>query len=62
MTTNEYFRGVREAGWRAVRGRLWQRNYYEHVIRGDTDLEHVRDYIVGNPSAWADDAENPLRG
>jgi putative transposase len=37
----------------------WQRNYYEHVIRDDQSLEHIRDYIVNNPARWADDEENP---
>jgi len=31
---------------------LWQRNYYEHVIRGDEDLASVRRYIVENPLKW----------
>jgi len=61
MTTNAYFRGVKAHDWPAVRGRLWQRNYYEHIIRDDTDLNHVRDYIAGNPAAWPDDDENPAR-
>ena len=33
MTTNEYMRGVKTLRWTPFRGRLWQRNYYEHVIR-----------------------------
>ena len=39
-------------------GPLWQRNYYEHVIRND-DLTRVRAYIDGNPARWAEDTENP---
>jgi hypothetical protein len=35
MTTNEYIRGVKQSGWLAFRGRLWQRNYYEHIIRSE---------------------------
>ena len=42
MTTNAYFRGVRRSGWPPVRGRLWQRNYYEHIIRDDDDLDWIR--------------------
>jgi len=34
---------------------VWQRNYYEHVIRNDADLAAIRDYIAGNPARWADD-------
>ncbi len=38
---------------------LWQRNYYEHIIRGERDLERIRTYIRLNPSRWNDDQENP---
>jgi putative transposase len=38
---------------------LWQRNYFEHVIRGDADLARIRAYIADNPRKWADDRENP---
>ena len=33
-------------------GRVWQRNYYEHVIRDDGDLYAIRRYIVTNPERW----------
>jgi REP element-mobilizing transposase RayT len=39
---------------------VWQRNYYEHVIRNDDDLQQVREYIVANPLQWKTDRENPL--
>ena len=38
---------------------VWQRNYYEHVIRDEYDLSRVRDYIVNNPAQWALDRDNP---
>ena len=38
---------------------IWQRNYYEHVIRNDDDLNRIHRYIESNPSMWADDDENP---
>lgn len=40
---------------------LWQRNYYEHVIRGPEDLARIRGYIIENPSRWEQDEENPRR-
>lgn len=40
---------------------LWQRNYYEHVIRNETDLQRIREYIQNNPAQWALDEENPDR-
>ena len=38
---------------------VWQRNYYEHIIRNDDDLNRIHRYIESNPSQWADDDENP---
>jgi len=38
---------------------VWQRNYYEHVIRGEDELEKIREYIVYNPQKWPSDRENP---
>jgi REP element-mobilizing transposase RayT len=60
MTTNEYIRGVRQFGWTPFRGKLWQRNYYEHVIRDQDDLERIQRYIAHNPIGWEEDHEfNP---
>ncbi len=39
---------------------LWQRNYYEHVIRNADDYEEIRWYIENNPARWASDRENPV--
>lgn len=38
---------------------VWQRNYYEHVIRDDRDLERAREYIIDNPRRWGEDRHNP---
>lgn len=59
MTTNAYGRGVRNDGWPAFEGRLWQRNYYEHIIGNERDLDAVREYIFNNPARWESDRENP---
>ncbi len=59
MTTNEYIRQVKTNNWPEFHGRLWQRNYYEHVIRSDDDLYNTRKYIQENPLKWALDKENP---
>jgi len=37
---------------------FWQRNYYEHIIRNDADLDRVRLYIANNPRRWAEDEHN----
>ena len=59
IVTVEYARGVRANGWRRFRGRLWQRNYYEHVIRDEREFHLAREYIVNNPLQWSLDRENP---
>lgn len=40
---------------------VWQRNYYDHVIRDENDLNHIREYIINNPLQWEMDNENPDR-
>ena len=37
---------------------FWQRNYYEHIIRSDADLDRVRLYIAHNPLQWHVDEHN----
>lgn len=59
MTTNEYLRQIHEKGWQRLDGRLWQRNYYERVIRNDRELNLIREYIRDNPLNWVLDNENP---
>lgn len=59
MTTNAYIHGVRQNGWEPFPGRFWQRNYYEHIIRDERELNVIRRYIRDNPARWSEDAENP---
>jgi putative transposase len=40
--------------------RFWQRNYHEHIIDGDDEMNRIRDYIAYNPLTWETDEENPL--
>lgn len=40
---------------------VWQRNYYEHVIRGERDFHAVRRYIADNPAKWDLDDNHPDR-
>ena len=49
MTTNEYIRGVRAGIYEPFEKKLWQRSYYEHIIRNDEDLLEKREYILNNP-------------
>ncbi|MDY6846166.1 MAG: transposase [Chloroflexota bacterium] len=39
--------------------RIWQRNYYEHIIRDEDDYQQIVDYIASNPFNWENDHENP---
>jgi len=40
---------------------VWQRNYYEHIIRDDNDFNNIREYIFNNPLKWFFDEENLKR-
>ena len=40
-------------------GKFWQRNYYEHLIRDEYELNRIREYIIENPQKWDNDDENP---
>jgi putative transposase len=59
LTTNGYIRGVCDHGWPPFDRRLWQRNYYEYIIRGEADLARIRDYIRNNPARWDADQLHP---
>lgn len=61
FTTTQYIKGVRTLGWEAFPGRLWQRNYFEHIIRDEEALNQIRTYIERNPLEWDADPENPSR-
>jgi REP element-mobilizing transposase RayT len=39
--------------------KFWQRNYYEHIIRDEEDLQNKTDYILANPTLWDEDDDNP---
>ena len=56
MTTNDYIRHVKNDRWQSFDKKLWQRNYYEHVIRNDVSLNEIRDYIINNPLNWEKDS------
>lgn len=49
MTTNEYIRCVDEFAWPRFPGKLWHRNYFEHIIRNEDELNIIREYIRLNP-------------
>ena len=50
VASREWLEVCKSRGW--TMGKLWQRNFYEHVIRNDRDLDEIRLYIAGNPGRW----------
>lgn len=59
LSTNKYIHGVKNNNWVPFNKRLWQRNYYERVIRNDEELNAIRQYIIDNPKNWNEDKYNP---
>ena len=59
ITTVGYIRGVKRQSWPSFHKRLWQRNYYEHIIRNERELQAIRKYILNNPASWQDDSLHP---
>ena len=55
VTTHAYIGGVENLGWPCFDGRLWQRNYFEHIIRNEKSYRDVVEYIRTNPARWQDD-------
>ncbi len=39
--------------------KIWQRSFYDHIIRNDKSLHKIREYIVNNPLTWNTDKNNP---
>jgi putative transposase len=48
ITTAHYVRGVRSDGWAPFSKRLWQRNYWERIVRTESELQRIRAYIDAN--------------
>jgi putative transposase len=55
ITTVEYIRGVKGLGWQRFNGKVWQRNYWEHIIRNEEAYQRIANYIVNNPQKWGED-------
>jgi REP element-mobilizing transposase RayT len=62
LTTHRYAVGAELRNGRPFRGRLWQRNYYEHIIRDAASLDRIREYIAANPARWEEDRLHPRSG
>lgn len=55
ITTKEYINNVKSDSWPLFHKKLWQKNYYEHIIRNEKSLEEIREYITNNPRSWEQD-------
>jgi len=59
-TTNKYIKGVLHNNWPQFYEKLWQKSYYDHIVRDRVNLIRIRKYILDNPLNWENDADNPI--
>ena len=59
IVTNEYIIGVKNDNWERFDKKLWQRNYYESIIRSERSYYIVSNYIRNNPAKWDEDMFHP---
>lgn len=59
LTTKKYIENIKQNNWKSFDKKLWQRNFYEHVVRDEKDLNKIREYIINNYLKWDEDKENP---
>ncbi|MBA7485499.1 hypothetical protein ES707_21046 [subsurface metagenome] len=57
---SSFISGFKSTVSRKIGFSVWQRNYYERIIRNEKELEKIRQYIQDNPYKWADDEDNPI--
>lgn len=57
-TTLEYIKGVKEGRYKSFNKRIWQRNYYEHIVRNEREYNMICNYIENNPLNWKKDNDN----
>jgi REP element-mobilizing transposase RayT len=62
QTIGAIVRGYKSAVTRQLRqlgqnGNIWQRNYYEHIIRNEDSFLQISEYIIHNPGLWADEED-----
>ena len=58
LCVNDWLKTIKSQNSNA-RGKFWQDNYYEHIVRSEAELDRVREYILNNPLQWELDRENP---
>ncbi len=60
LTTTRYIQGVSALGWPPFEQHLWQRSYYDRILRDEVEVKAVREYIATNPLRWTSDREFPI--
>jgi len=60
IVTVKYIHGVKKMNWQPFNRKLWQRNYYEHIIRDEKSYHTISNYIINNPSNWTTDKYSQL--
>jgi len=58
ITSVEYIHGVKNKNWQPFNKKLWQRNFWEHIIRNDNEYNRIVQYIIKNPLKWDNDKLN----
>lgn len=58
ITTNVYIKGVKNNQFPRFDKQIWQKSFYDHIIRNEYDLNRIRQYIRDNPMNWVDDWNN----
>ena len=61
-TTIEYIKMVKQNILRPFKKRVWQRNYWEHIIRNENEYQRISRYIIDNPQKWQQDKFNDGTG
>ncbi len=62
IVTVKYIRGVKTEKWQSFNKKLWQRNYWEHIVRDESELDRICRYIKNNPRNWRNDALGGEKG
>jgi putative transposase len=58
--TNQYLEYIKENQLN-ISGEIWQRSFYDHIIRNEKSLNQIRQYIIDNPRNWSEDENNPIK-
>jgi len=61
-TTIEYIKMVKQKILQPFEKRIWQRNYWEHIIRNKNECFRITEYIINNPLKWNNDKLNGGKG